>query len=169
MKLYPYQNKVAVKGYEGLYEVGRNGNVYSSITTKTRRKGQLKPHIKNGYLAVNLFKDGKCKHHYIHRLVAVAFIENTQNFKEVNHKNCDKFDNSVDNLEWCTRKQNLEHSYTHGLKRQGEKHGGHKLTLEQVKDIRTKKLTQKEYAEKYNVKQCTISAIQCEKLWKGGD
>ena len=134
MKLYPYQNKVAVKGYEGLYEVDRNGNVYSSVTTKTRRKGQLKPHIKNGYLAVNLFKDGKCKHHYIHRLVAVAFIENT-----------------------------------HGLKRQGEKHGGHKLTLEQVKDIRTKKLTQKEYAEKYNVKQCTISAIQCEKLWKGGD
>lgn len=158
-----------VKGYEGFYKVDEKGNVYSSITTKTRRKCVLKPYIKNGYLAVNLFKDGKCKHHYIHRLVALTFIENPDNLKEVNHKNCNKHDNSVDNLEWCTRKQNLEHSYSHGLKREGEKHGNHKLTFEQVKDIRLRKLTQKEYAEKYGIKQCTVSAIQRNKLWKEGD
>lgn len=151
-----------VRGYEGLYEIDTDGVVYS-----LSRKCSLKPHNKNGYLAVNLFKNGTYKHFYVHRLIAEEFIPNPNNWSEVNHKNCDKFDNRVENLEWCTRKQNLQHSYDNGLKRVGEKHGCHKLTCSQVKEIRQSNgLSQSELAKKYNVKQCTISAILTNKIWK---
>ena len=98
-----------IKGYENLYSVDEQGNVYSLVTTNSRRKGILKPHPKNGYLAVNLHKDGKVKHYYIHRLVAEAFIPNPQNKPNVNHRDCDTKNNSVENLEWCTQSENILH------------------------------------------------------------
>lgn len=174
--LYPHQrqalnamsdkNNVMIEGYEGLYEVDVYGNVYSILRTTSRRKLILKPHIKNGYLAVNLYKDGKCKHHYIHRLVARAFLPNPHNLPEVNHKNCNKHDNRVVNLERCNRKQNLQHSYDNGLNRTGSKHGCHKLTEKEVIQIKTSSISQKELALKYRVSQSTISAIKTGRLWK---
>lgn len=117
IKLYKHQadeleatknmNKVAIKDYEGFYEIDNEGNVYSLLTTTSRRKGKIKPHIKNGYLAVNLYKDGKCKHYYIHRLVAMAFIPNPSNKPFINHIDCDTKNNSVENLEWCTQSENI--------------------------------------------------------------
>lgn len=126
----------------------------------------LIPYEKNGYLAVNLYKDGKCKHYYIHRLVAQTFIDNPDNFREVNHKDCNKHNNNVSNLEWCSRRENLQHSYDHGLKRAGEKHGCHKLTEEQVKEIRCSKLSQKELALKYGISLSNINAIITHRIWK---
>lgn len=117
INFYPHQqkeleetkdlSKVAIKGYEGLYEVDSEGNVYSSITTTSRRKGLIKPYVKNGYLAINLYKDRKCKHFYIHRLVAEAFIENPLNKPFINHLDCNKQNNQVENLEWCTQSENI--------------------------------------------------------------
>ena len=98
-----------INGYENLYAVDEHGNVYSLVTTASRRKGVLKPHPKNGYLAVNLYKDGKVKHFYIHRLVAEAFIPNPENLPCVNHINANKQDNAVGNLEWCTQSENILH------------------------------------------------------------
>lgn len=160
-----------VKGYEGLYAVDQEGNVHSLITGQGRRMKVLIPHKKNGYLAVNLFKDGKMKHHYIHRLVAEAFISNPNNFHEVNHIDCNKSNNTVGNLEWCSRNQNLKHSYDNGLKRTGELHGMHKLTEAEVEQIRNLlgKVEQKEIAQKYGVSQSTVSAIKTRRLWKVGD
>ena len=70
----------------------------------------LKP-IKNryGYMYVNLRKDGVTKQQYIHRLVAQAFIPNPNNLPEVNHKDEDKTNNNVKNLEWCDRKYNINY------------------------------------------------------------
>ena len=120
-------------------------------------------------MAVNLYKDGKVKHHYIHRLVAEAFIPNPDNLPEVNHLDCNKFNNSVENLEWCDRKQNLKHSYDKGLKRKGELHGRHKLTKNEVEQIRNLigKMSQKEIALKFKISQPTVSAIKTGRLWKG--
>lgn len=90
-----------IKGYEGTYFVSNHGNVYSL------RSAKLLTPIKTraGYLRVHLSVNGNCKSYVIHRLVALAFIPNPLNKPTVNHKNEQKTDNRVENLEWAT---NLE-------------------------------------------------------------
>lgn len=160
-----------IPGYEGLYAVSARGNVYSCITAQGRRLGILKPYIKNDYLAVNLYKENLCKHFYIHRLIAGVFISNPNNLKEVNHIDCDKHNNALKNLEWCSRKQNLNHAYAHGLKRTGELHGMHKLTNEDVIEIKelcqNSLFSQTEIAQMFSISQSNVSAIKCGRLWEG--
>ena len=155
-----------IKGYEGLYKIDSEGNVHSLIHNLI-----LKPYGNGtGYLKVNLYdRSGKCKKKYIHRLVAEAFLDNPHNLKEVNHKDLNKENCAASNLEWCNRRQNLQHSYDHGMKRTCETHGCSKLNWKAVNDIRSKVLSQKEYAQKYNIAVCTVSAVQCNRTWKGGD
>lgn len=87
-----------IQGYDGLYYITENGRVYSSIQNKW-----LKPYInQSGYPTVNLQMNKK----YIHRLVAEAFIPNPDNLPVVNHKDENKLNSSVDNLEWCTYEYN---------------------------------------------------------------
>ena len=100
-----------VIGYNGLYQISSYGRV-KSLRNKygTYREKILKQLLnKFGYLQVNLNKEGKMKTFYVHRLVAQVFIDNPNNHPQVNHKNEDKTDNCVDNLEWCTQKYNLNY------------------------------------------------------------
>lgn len=102
-----------IEGYEGLYGVTADGSVYSLITDRTRRRGKLKEYENaKGYRRVNLYKNGKAKHHYVHRLVAAAFVPNPdpENLTVVNHINANPSDNKAENLEWCTQKQNIKAS-----------------------------------------------------------
>ena len=69
---------------------------------------------KVGYEMVHLSHEGTNKHRAIHRLVAIAFIDNPDNLPEVNHIDGNKLNNSVDNLEWCSRSQNMKHAYSIG-------------------------------------------------------
>ena len=93
-----------IKEYESLYEVSDKGRVKSLKFDKERI---LKPgKLQNGYLQVCLCKNGEKNNCMIHRLVAQAFIPNHQNLPEVNHKDEDKTNNSVLNLEWCDQKYN---------------------------------------------------------------
>ncbi len=104
-----------IPGYEGLYAADEDGNIYSLQNTVGRRKGILKPYENTGgYLRVNLFKDGRCKHKYVHRLVASAYIPNPEGLKYVNHLNSNRQDNRVANLEWCTAKYNIAYSRLQG-------------------------------------------------------
>ena len=95
-----------VVNYEGYYQVSNLGNVRSlpHITINQRkRKGRMRKPYTNwkGYLAVCLCKDGKCKSYQVHRLVAQAFLPNPNNYPMINHKDENKKNNNVSNLEWC--------------------------------------------------------------------
>ena len=97
------------KDYEGLYEVSNLGRVKSLGNGKSinSKEGILKPgKIKQGYLQVTLCKNRKQKRFLVHRLVAEAFLPNPENLPFINHKDEDKTNNSVDNLEYCTREYN---------------------------------------------------------------
>lgn len=95
-----------IKDYEGLYEVSNLGNVKSLRTNKI-----LKPNKgSNGYLLVHLYNNGiRSKHILIHRLVAETFIPNPNNYQQVNHKDENIINNSIDNLEWCDSKYNANY------------------------------------------------------------
>ena len=154
-----------IPDYDG-YLVSNFGRV-KSFKFKTPRI--LKPALRNdGYLQLNLFKDGKQKHFCVHRLVAEAFIPNSENKFEVNHKDEDKTNNRVENLEWVTRKENLRHAVEQGLKKSGEDHFRAALTNEQVVCIRNNpcKLTITQLAEKFQVSKSTIGEIQLGEKYK---
>lgn len=94
------------KGYEGLYQVSSLGRVWSVRSQKVLRVFNRG----NGYYAVNLFaKNGKRKLESVHRLVALAFLDNPNHYPEVNHKDQDKSNNKVENLEWCSSKYNVNY------------------------------------------------------------
>lgn len=107
-----------VKGYEGLYEVSNMGRVKSLHAPQgiILKQGTYS----NGYMGANLSKDGTTNMKLVHRLVAIAFIQNPNNYEEVNHKDGNKKNNTVDNLEWCTRSYNLKHAYSHKLMSKNE-------------------------------------------------
>lgn len=168
------EDRLPIKGYEGLYTVDRIGNVYSELSNKSRRLGKLRTNVTyHGYAQVGLYdRDGVRKRFSVHRLVAETFIPNPYNLQQVNHINGNKLDNRVENLEWCTSSMNVKHAYDVGLakKRSGELSGNHKLTVKDVRIIRSmlnKSVKQDIIAKKFNVDQATISNIKLGKRWKG--
>ena len=104
MKEHPRHNK---------YFVEESGRVFSA------RSGELKELTQSnngtGYFRVRISKGGIKKHLYVHRMVAETYLDNPHSYTEVNHINGDKADNSVSNLEWCNRKQNMQHAVYTGL------------------------------------------------------
>lgn len=103
-----------IEGYEGLYEVSNLGRVRSSDSYNSlgrlHLKGRIrKPVVVRGYLRVELCKEGKGKWFYVHRLVAHVFIPNPEGLPEINHRDENKTNNLVDNLEYCDRKYNCNY------------------------------------------------------------
>jgi hypothetical protein len=91
---------------KGKYFISNKGNFYSSFTKKT-----IKPQIcKKGYLYVEIGR----KKYKVHRLVAKYFIDNPNGYTQVNHKDCNKANNDVLNLEWCSNRQNYEYALKTG-------------------------------------------------------
>ena len=112
-----------IKGYEGKYQVSNLGRVKSLNYNRTGKENILSSTPdKGGYLIVNLYKKGKRRGFSVHKLVALHFIPNLNNFSEVNHKDENKSNNCVENLEWCDRKYNV--NYGTRNKRDSEKKKG---------------------------------------------
>jgi len=159
------------KDYIYNYQVSNYGRIKNKETNKV-----LKQVItKKGYCqtTVSLGQRNNYKIVRIHRAVAELFIPNPNNLPQVNHIDGDKMNNNVSNLEWCDYSYNNQHAYDNGLRRptRGELHGMHKLTQEQVNQIR------KEYkphshdanmyilANKYGVSVGAISNIVTNISW----
>ena len=109
-----------IEGYEGLYQVSNLGRV-KSLKRIQKFYHNRSDKILNltkcgaGYFKIILSKNGVNKNHMIHRLVAQAFILNPENKPTVNHKDGNKHNNCVDNLEWATYSENIQHAYNLGL------------------------------------------------------
>lgn len=118
-----------IEGYRGAYQISNLGNVKSVEREVTQWNESAKKYVtriqkglimkpfedEDGYLRLQLIKDGVRKKHFVHRLVALAFIPNPENKPEVNHKEGDKKDNRVWMLEWSTSSENQRHAIANKL------------------------------------------------------
>lgn len=170
-----------VLGYEGIFEVSSlgqvkrlpgqvkwNGSVFQKLPAKNCK---IQVNVK-GYCVISLMQ----KHQYLHRVVAMAFVEGrTELTTDVNHIDGNKMNNAASNLEWCNRKHNINHSFDHGLHKQGEDHKSAKLTKEIVIQIlKTAKdtgLGKKNLHKLYfpNVSPSSIQQIIENRNWKSID
>lgn len=104
--------------YEGKYQISNYGNIKSLNYHRSGEEKLIKPlKRKDGYLKVILYKNGKTKNYFVHKLVALMFLENPCNYNYVNHKDEDKKNNCVDNLEFCSIQYNNTYKkYNRGKK-----------------------------------------------------
>lgn len=104
-----------IPDYEGIYQVSNKGRIKSlaRIVGNCKRKDKIIIPKDNGsgYYKVNLYKNGKHKNHYVHKLVASVFINNENNKPCINHKDYNRKNNNVENLEWVSYKENNDYSY----------------------------------------------------------
>lgn len=158
--------------YEGWYEVSNLGRVRRVRTGPGTRGGDVLALLRHnqGYHSVALCRDGKPRSHLVHRLVAEAFVGPCPAKWTVNHKNGVKTNNRADNLEYCTRGENVAHAVRMGLCVRGFEAGRRKspLTASQVSEIRRLygEYTQKELAKRFGVGQTAVSCIVRRKRWK---
>lgn len=177
MCLYTYIMEIwkPIKGFEGYYEVSSLGRV-RGLNRQVWHKGNNCFHHVSGqilrqypvskeypYLKVHLVKDGVHKNGIIHRLVTEAFIPQVIGKPHINHKDGNKFNNTVENLEWVNQTENLAHSLVNGI------HHSVKLNLKQVEEIRERYkkggISQRALGKEYGVGQDTISRVVSGKTW----
>jgi len=120
---------VPIRGYENIYEINEKG-----IVRRVKDKKIIKQWIhKVGYPCVSLHKGKQKKNIYVHRLLAEHFIPNPENKLQVNHIDGNKQNNSLDNLEWVTPSENIQHAFKTGLNKSNIKNK--KLSQEEIKDL----------------------------------
>lgn len=151
------------------YEISKGGQIRSK---HPRRKTPLllKPTLSHGYQTVKLYRQGERQTHTIAQLVMKTFVGSPPIGKEVNHRNGNKTDNRLENLEYVTRSENQLHANRTGLRtpQRGSKHGMSKLTEEIVREIRAlpKEVTHSEIANIYHVDRTTIREVRQHISWR---
>lgn len=164
---YNYIEVVNVKEtkYKNYY-VTKDGRVISK-----KRNIEIKPNIKKtGYANAILSVEGKILHKSIHRLVAETYIPNPDGKPCVNHKDGNKLNNCVDNLEWCTYQENMDHAIKMGLKRsmKGSNNPHAKITSEIAEQIRADYKIISSYrkvARKYGIDYTSVADIVKFRTW----
>lgn len=153
-----------IPAFGGRYEASINGEI-RHIGNKNIRKARVN---RCGYLQMNFSRnDGKGKNItvLVHRLIALTFLDNPNNLPEINHKDGNKQNNAVSNLEYCTASKNQKHAYKMGLQKplKGEEHPSAKLTNKQAQEIRKiykeKRISQQKIAGFFNVSLKTVSRV----------
>ena len=167
-----------INEYEGLYQVSNCGRVKSLDRTVHYKNGKRHLHkglilaplpTHHGYVRVCLRKPDNIKYRFIHQLVLESFIGKSPLGYQVNHIDGNKQNNYVGNLEYITPSGNRHHAYQTGLQKpiRGIDHHNAKLTVAQVKEIRTLigKIPQKDIANKFNVSPSSIGDIKFGRTW----
>jgi len=187
-----------IKEYEGLYQVSSLGKIrrirfINNIVNKPQVRILSTRKIDNlGYPTVCLCKNNHTKYKRVHRIVAETFILNPLNLPCVNHKDGNKTNNNVDNLEWCTHSYNTKHALKNGLINAEKRHKASQKNIKKAQkksrvlnigetnpsavlkendilEIRNiysnKKMSSKQLAKKYNVHITTIQRIISKKTW----
>ena len=161
-----------IDGYEGRYSVstyGRVKTIYHGKEHILSLRNKYKSRPNKAYYHVRLSEKGVLKDFFVHRLVAIAFIPNPHNKPVVNHKDGDKFNCHVDNLEWVTEQENHDHAVATGLLVYGKVCPIFKITDDTAREIKIAIQAgerSKTIADRYNVSKTTISMIRTNKLWK---
>lgn len=174
-----------IKGHEGQHEVSSCGRVRSVDRTISKVDGRYDKQVtfyKQGriktltyhhgqYFIIKLSNEGKNKTHFVHRLVAEAFLPNPNNLPIVNHKNSIKTDNNIENLEWVSNSENVKHAIKNKLTTicSGENHGACKYTDEDILKIRKlykDKLSLTEIGKIMGTNKARIWEIVHRKTWK---
>jgi hypothetical protein len=157
-----------IKGYEGIYKISnlsRVKRIYKNVKGDSKDEHILSQKLgKRGYYYVNLSKRQRYKSKTIHRLVAIAFIPNPKNKPTINHKDGNKLNNNIKNLEWATYKENSNHAWKNNLYNpkplKGEDNPRSKFTNTQVIAIRNQyknsNISYTELSIKYGVDASTI-------------
>ena len=154
----------AIEGFEN-YSVSTDGEVINTVTNKKLRLS-LK---KCGYLQVGLSNKKVKAWFIVHRLVAKAFIDNPDNKEFVNHIDGDKTNNNVNNLEWVTHQENMNHAKNHNLIKRGNENPRSKLNDELVEEICKMLeygLRNIDISRTLNVPSCQISMIRAGTCWQ---
>ncbi|MEH4266008.1 NUMOD4 motif-containing HNH endonuclease [Klebsiella aerogenes] len=154
-----------IPGFEGRYAITSDGRVLSKFKGWQPLRPGTKP---GGYLFVGLYASGSrvAVYKMVHRLVAEAFIPNPEGKPEVNHKDGDKRNNDVSNLEWVTRSENAIHGVAHDLLKHGFEHCSSKLTPEQVLDIYSAEGRYRDIGNKYGVCAQTVCNIKRKSIYR---
>ena len=146
-----------IKDFEGLYEAGNLGNIKNIKFNRI-----LKPSTDSyGYNILTLYKNNKAVTKKVHRLIAIAFIANIKNKPQVNHINGIKNDNRIENLEWATSKENINHALKNGLMKERIKSTS-KQTLDLYTGIIFESL--KKACESLNLNYSTQATYICKKI-----
>jgi len=163
--------------YEGVYEVSSLGRVKRVAGCNSSKSGSIrKSHVgNNGYVVMNLSKNGSVKGFSEHRLVTRAFLGPCPDGMQVNHKNGIRHDNRLENLEYLTPSDNARHSFRvlgrKPTRLLGKKNGRSKLSMSQVTEIRKKALegiSYKELAKEFGVAYVTVSHIVIGRIRNDG-
>lgn len=151
------------------YEISKCGILRRKQDLKgSWKRGNLRTITKKGYKRAGLYKDGKIFFKGIHKWVALTYIPNPNNYEDINHKDGNKLNNCLDNLEWCDKAYNTSYNKTIGINLKGSQIGTSKLTEEDVliiKECLSCGIEQRVLANKFNVNRATINGIANNKQW----
>lgn len=154
-----------VVGFEDYFQISNLGNVFSKRSNRILK--QTKSTTGYWTFATKIGGRNGTDHCFkVHRLVAEAFIPNPENKPFVNHIDGCKTNNILSNLEWVTAKENSAHAWSTGLQLPRPKHSQRKLTADQVREIRTSKLSQIKLGEIYGIDQASIGRIKRRETYK---
>ena len=158
-----------IPGYEGLYWINQKGDIKTIIRKGSHGDTRKVLRSNWGYKYVSLTKDGKRRNFMLHRLIAATFIPNPDHKPYINHKDGNKLNNHISNLEWCTSSENNLHAYRTGLKHPNRQSKPMKLTPALVREIRRlgkSPLPQGYLADKFSLHRSTIHRILTYRIWK---